>query len=118
MKKILLAVILILSGIFLSCSREEPFVAPAPPPPHHLMYRSMKYIRVVLNADWIEIYNPTTPTDLSGFKIYDRVDKLEVNRKKNFHQAPSFLQMGFLLLLLMILLIVDLDYHHPGKQCG
>jgi hypothetical protein len=71
MKKILFALALIFSGIFLSCSRDEPFVAPPPPPPD-AMINEIYSRGTVGNEDWIEIYNPdTSPKDISGYKIYD-----------------------------------------------
>ena len=73
MKRILLSTVLIFSGIFLSCSREEPFVAPPPPPEVITVKLNEVYSRgTVGNEDWIEIYNPSTDQiDLSGYKIYD-----------------------------------------------
>lgn len=73
MKRILLTAVLIFSGIFISCSREEPFVAPPPPPEVITVKINEVYSRGTIgNEDWIEIYNPSTDQiDLSGYKIYD-----------------------------------------------
>lgn len=73
MKKVLLITVLILSGLFLSCSRDEPFVAPVAPPPVVTVKINEIYSRgTVGNEDWIEIYNPSTSQiDISGYKIFD-----------------------------------------------
>ena len=73
MKKLILALMYIVPLIFISCSRDEPFVAPPPPPPVVTPTINEIYSQGdSLNADWIEIYNPSSSQmDLSGYKIYD-----------------------------------------------
>jgi len=96
MKRILLTAGLIISGIFLSCSREEPFVEPEPPLPTVLI--NEVYSRGdSINADWIEIYNPTgTPVDLSGFKVYDSGGQSGSKPKKEFPSGSIVPVNGFL----------------------
>ena len=99
MKKILLAAVLIFSGIFLSCSREEPFVAPEPPPPTILI--NEVYSRGdSLNPDWIEIYNPTgAQLDLSGYKVYDSEGQSGSKPKKEFPSGSIVPVNGFLVIV-------------------
>jgi len=99
MKKILLAAILITSGIFLSCSREEPFVAPPPPPPD-VQINEVYSRGTVGNEDWIEIYNPsTTATDISGFKIYDSGGQAGSKPKKEIPQGTIIPAGGFFVIV-------------------
>lgn len=99
MKKIFLASILIFLGIFLSCSREEPFVAPEPTPPTILI--NEVYSRGdSLNPDWIEIYNPTgTQIDLSGYKVYDSGGQSGSKPKKEFPSGSIVPVNGFLVIV-------------------
>jgi len=101
MKKILLASILILSGIFLSCSREEPFVAPPPPPEVITAKINELYSRgTVGNEDWIEIYNPAaTEMDISGYKIYDSGGQAGSKPKKEFASGTVIPAGGFFVIV-------------------
>ncbi|MCK7520233.1 MAG: lamin tail domain-containing protein [Ignavibacteriales bacterium] len=97
MKKILLAIVLIFSGIFLSCSREEPFVAPPPPPEVINAKINEVYSRGTAgNEDWIEIYNPSTDQiDLSGYKIYDSGGQSGSKPKKEIPSGTIIPAGGF-----------------------
>jgi hypothetical protein len=64
--------LVIVSIIFISCSREEPFVAPIVVAPTVIKMNEIYSRGVVTDPDWIEIYNGgTTSTDIGGYKIYD-----------------------------------------------
>ncbi len=97
MKKIFLASILVFSGIFLSCSREEPFVAPPLPPEVINAKINEIYSRgTVGNEDWIEIYNPSsTVMDISGYKIYDSGGESGSKPKKEFPAGTVIPVGGF-----------------------
>ena len=101
MKKILLSSILILSGIFLSCSREEPFVAPPPPPEVITVKINEIYSRgTVGNEDWIEIYNPSTSQiDLSGYKIYDSGGESGSKPKKEIPSGTTIPAGSFIVVI-------------------
>lgn len=97
MKKILLGSILVFSGFFLSCSREEPFVAPPPPPEVITVKLNEVYSRgTVGNEDWVEIYNPSTDQiDLSGYKIYDSGGQAGTKPKKEIPAGTVIPAGGF-----------------------
>ena len=99
MKRIFLSVLFIISGMFLSCSRDEPFVEPPPPPPD--VQINEVYSRGTLgNEDWIEIYNPsTTATDISGFKIYDSGGQAGSKPKKEIPQGTVIPAGGFFVIV-------------------
>ncbi|HEX9252008.1 MAG TPA: lamin tail domain-containing protein, partial [Ignavibacteriaceae bacterium] len=101
MKKLLLASIFIFSGIFLSCSREEPFVAPPPPPEVINAKINEIYSRgTVGNEDWIEIYNPSTSAmDISGYKIYDSGGESGSKPKKEFPAGTVIPAGGFFVIV-------------------
>lgn len=101
MKKILLSAVLIISGIFLSCSREEPFVAPPLPPEVITAKINELYSRgTVGNEDWIEIYNPaTTAMDISGYKIYDSGGQAGSKPKKEFPSGTVIPAGGFFVIV-------------------
>lgn len=95
MKRIYLSVLFIISGMFLSCSRDEPFVEPPPPPPD-VQINEIYSRGTVGNEDWIEIYNPsTTATDISGFKIYDSGGQAGSKPKKEIPQGTIIPAGGF-----------------------
>ncbi len=72
MKKKLILLLLISTVVFISCSREEPIVAPVVVVPTIIKMNEIYSRGVALDPDWIEIYNAgTTSTDISGYKIYD-----------------------------------------------
>jgi len=101
MKKLIFALFLIISIIFISCSREEPFVAPVPPPPEVNVVINEVYSRGdAANPDWIEIYNPaTTQKDLSGYKIYDSGGQAGSKPKKEFPQGTVIPAGGLLVIV-------------------
>jgi len=99
MKRIFLSVLFIISGMFLSCSRDEPFIAPEPPPPT-LLINEVYSRGDSINADWIEIYNPTgTPVNLSGFKVYDSGGQSGSKPKKEFPSGSIVPVNGFLVIV-------------------
>lgn len=58
--------------IFISCSREEPVVAPVVVAPTVIKINEIYSRGVPTDPDWVEIYNGgTTTTDIGGYKIYD-----------------------------------------------
>jgi hypothetical protein len=62
--------IVLLSLVLLSCSRDEPFIAPAPP----VVLDPIKLNEIYSNGspDWIELYNPNSQSvDITGYLIYD-----------------------------------------------
>jgi hypothetical protein len=101
MKNIYFAALLLFSGIFLSCSREEPFVAPPPPPEVINVKINEIYSRgTVGNEDWIEIYNPaTTVMDLSGYKIYDSGGQSGSKPKKEIPTGTAIPAGGFFVIV-------------------
>jgi hypothetical protein len=101
MKKILLASIIIFSGIFLSCSREEPFVAPPPPVPVVEVKINEIYSRGTAgNEDWIEIYNPASSSkDISGYKIYDSGGESGSKPKKEIPVGTVIPAGGFFVII-------------------
>lgn len=99
MKKILLTLGLILSGIFISCSREEPFVAPPPLPPD-VKLNEIYSRGTAGNEDWIEIYNPdTSPKDISGYKIYDSGGQSGSKPKKEIPAGTTIPAGGFFVIV-------------------
>ncbi len=69
--KILLTLVVV-SIIFISCSREEPIVAPIVVAPTVIKMNEIYSRGVPTDPDWIEIYNGgSTSTDIGGYKIYD-----------------------------------------------
>lgn len=101
MKKIILALIYIVPLIFISCSRDEPFVAPPPPPPVITVKINEIYSRgTVGNEDWIEIYNPSTAQiDLSGYKIYDSGGQSNSKPKKEIPAGTTIPAGGFFVIV-------------------
>ena len=87
MKNKIFALSFLITLLFISCSREEPFVAPPPPPPaapeakiNELYSRGDS-----VNVDWIEIYNPSnSQMDIGGYKIYDSGGQTGAKPKKEF----------------------------------
>lgn len=102
MKKIFLAVIYIVPLLFISCSRDEPFVAPPPPPP---VQSSIKLNEIysrgdAINPDWIEIYNNSnTQVDVSGYKIYDDGGKNGPKPKKVIPAGTVISAKGFYIIV-------------------
>ncbi len=101
MKKIFLTAILIFSGFFLSCSRDEPFVAPVPPPEVITVKINEIYSRGTIgNEDWIEIYNPSTSQiDISGYKIYDSGGNSGSKPKKEIATGTVIPAGGFFVII-------------------
>ncbi|MFZ1520251.1 MAG: lamin tail domain-containing protein [Ignavibacteriaceae bacterium] len=101
MKRILLFTLFVFSGLFLSCSREEPFVAPVPPPPEINVVINEVYSRGNdANPDWIEIFNPSlAQKDLSGYKIYDSGGQAGSKPKKEFPQGTIIPAGGILVIV-------------------
>ncbi len=101
MKKIILALIYIVPLIFISCSRDEPFVAPLPPPEVITVKINEIYSRgTVGNEDWIEIYNPAATTmDLSGYKIYDSGGESGSKPKKEIPSGTTIPAGGFFVIV-------------------
>jgi predicted extracellular nuclease len=97
MKKIFLLAVFIISGIFLSCSRDEPFVAPVTPPPVVTVKINEIYSRgTVGNEDWIEIYNPSNAAiDIGGYKIYDSGGQSGSKPKKEIPLGTSISANSF-----------------------
>jgi hypothetical protein len=61
-----------ISMIFLSCSRDEPYIAPIVVEPTIIKMNEIYSRGVTTDPDWIEIYNGSNiPVDISGYKIYD-----------------------------------------------
>lgn len=103
MKKIIFAIFIITSCIFLSCSRDEPFVAPPPPPPAapDIKINEIYSRGTVGNEDWVEIYNPdNTSKDISGYKIYDNGGQSGTKPKKEF-PAGTIIPAGGLLVIIV-----------------
>ncbi len=85
MKTFLKSIIpIVLAGIFISCSRNEP--APSGPPVVEIVPVKVNevYTRGILSSpDWIEIYNPNSSSvDISGYKVYNLVGKNGTKPKK------------------------------------
>lgn len=97
MKKLFLILVFIISGLFLSCSRDEPFVAPTPPPAVVTVKINEIYSRgTVGNEDWVEIYNPSTSAmDISGYKIYDIGGQNGTKPKKAIPNGTTIPAGGF-----------------------
>lgn len=102
MKKLILALMYIAPLFFISCSRDEPFVAPPPPPPP---VPDVKINEVYsrgdsVNADWIEIYNPAnSQVDISGFKIYDNGGQGGSKPKKVIPSGTVISANGFIIIV-------------------
>jgi len=102
MKKIFLAVFIFVSAMFLSCSRDEPFVAPPPPPPPapDVKINEIYSRGTVGNEDWVEIYNPdNTSKDISGYKIYDNGGQAGTKPKKEFPAGTIIPAGGFFVIV-------------------
>jgi hypothetical protein len=71
--KLFLALFLVGVAMLVSCSREEPVLAPVFVPVVLDIKMNEIYSRGVAgNLDWIELYNPSNvAVNISGYKIYD-----------------------------------------------
>jgi hypothetical protein len=71
--KLFLALLLVGVAMLVSCSREEPVLAPVFVPVVLDIKMNEIYSRGVAgNLDWIELYNPSNvAVNISGYKIYD-----------------------------------------------
>lgn len=101
MKRIFLLSLFIFSGLFLSCSREEPFVAPPPPPEVVTVKINEIYSRgTVGNEDWVEIFNPSTSAmDISGYKIFDSGGESGSKPKKEFPSGTVIPAGGYFVIV-------------------
>jgi hypothetical protein len=101
MKRIVLALLYIIPLLFISCSRDEPFVAPPPPPEVITVKINEIYSRgTVGNEDWIEIYNPSTSQiDLSGYKIYDSGGESGSKPKREIPAGTTLPAGGFFVIV-------------------
>jgi hypothetical protein len=101
MKKIFLIALLLTAAILLSCSRDEPFVAPPVPPAEVTVKLNEIYSRGTTgNEDWIEIFNPSTSAiDLSGYKIYDNGGQSGSKPKKEFPAGTTIPAGGFFVIV-------------------
>jgi len=101
MKKLFLLMFLVVSSLFLSCSREEPFVAPPPPPEVITVKINEVYSRgTVGNEDWVEIYNPSNAQiDLSGYKIFDSGGQGGTKPKKEIPAGTIIPAGGFFVIV-------------------
>lgn len=97
MKKIFLIALLLTAALLLSCSRDEPFIAPPIPPAEVTVKLNEIYSRGTSgNEDWIEIYNPSTAAiDISGYKIYDNGGQSGSKPKKEFPSGTTITAGGF-----------------------
>jgi predicted extracellular nuclease len=103
MKKTILILIplLIMSGLFLSCSREEPALTGPPPPTILPVKVNELYTRGILaNPDWIEIFNPNSSAiDLSGYKLYNLAGKNGTVSKLSLPSGTSINASGYIVVV-------------------
>lgn len=102
MKIKIYALLFISSLLFLSCSRDEPFVAPTPQPPASSSIKINEiYSRGdAVNPDWVEIYNTSSSqVDISGYKIYDNGGESGSKPKKEFPAGTVIAGNGFFVIV-------------------
>lgn len=101
MKKIFLLALVVVSGFLISCSREEPFIAPTLPPEVITVKLNEVYSRgTVGNEDWVEIYNPSTAQiDISGYKIFDSGGQGGTKAKKEIPAGTTIPAGGFFVIV-------------------
>lgn len=100
--KILTLLLYVFPLMFISCSRDEPFVAPPPPPPvqSNVKINEIYSRGTTANPDWIEIYNTSnTQIDLSGYKIYDIGGQGGTKPKKEFPAGSTLPPNGFFVIV-------------------
>lgn len=98
MKLKVLASIIFIPLLFVSCSRDEPNpIIPAPPPTINPVVMNEIYSRGTADdPDWIEIYNPnSSAVDMSGYKIYDNGGQSGSKPKKEFPTGTVIPANGF-----------------------
>lgn len=95
--RILTLLLHVIPLLFISCSRDEPFVASPPPVVQSNVKINEIYSRgTEANPDWIEIYNTSnTQVDLSGYKIYDSGGQGGTKPKKQFPAGSTLPANGF-----------------------
>lgn len=93
----LLALLLVGLSLVISCSRDEPPVAPPPVVVVGDLMLNEVYSRGTPgNLDWVEIYNPNTvAVTLTGYKIYDTGGQGGTKPKKIFPSGSSIAAKGF-----------------------
>lgn len=101
MKKILLSIIIVIVGFFISCSRDEPETIVTPPPPSQASPKINEiYSRGdTTNPDWIEIYNPNnSDINIGGYKIFDNGGQSGSKPKKEIPGGTVVPAKGFLVI--------------------
>lgn len=94
--------IYLISLIFISCSRDEPFVASPPPPPvqSNIKLNEIYSRGDASNPDWIEIYNSSnSQIDISGYKIYDDGGQTGAKPKKELPSGSFIDANGFFVIV-------------------
>ena len=104
----MLFVTALLSLLMLSCSREEPVLAPVVVEPTVIKINEI-YSRGVVDApDWIEIYNASSfPVDISAYKIYDTGGQGGTKPKMTFPANTIIPAKGYYVIVTDILLTVN-----------
>jgi len=117
MKKLILALMYIGPILFISCSRDEPFVAPPAPPPAVTPTINEIYSQGdSLNADWIEIYNSSSSQiDLSGYKIYNIAGQNGSQPKKVLASGTLLPAKGFLVIVVNDTTATGFDLSESGE---
>ncbi len=118
MKRIYFLALFIIAAMFISCSREEPFVAPPPPPEVVTVKINEIYSRgTVGNEDWVEIYNPSTSAmDISGYKIFDSGGESGAKPKKEFPSGTVIPAGGFFVIVVDDTLATGFGLSSSGEK--
>jgi hypothetical protein len=87
---------LAVSLLFVSCSREEPVLAPIVVEPTVIKINEIYSRGTTTDPDWIEIYNASSfPVNITGYKIYDVGGQSGTKAKKEFPAGTIIPAKGY-----------------------
>ena len=96
MKTKIIFVFLVFSALLVSCSREEPIVAPIVVEPTVIKINEIYSRGVTTDPDWIEIYNASSfAVNISGYKIYDVGGQSGTKAKKEIPSGTTIPAKGY-----------------------
>jgi len=112
------AALLIALCFFVSCSREQPALAPAPVVvPGKAVINEIYSRGVPTDPDWVELYNPTTTVlDISGYAIYDAGGQSGVKPKKTIPAGTTLPGGGYYVIVTDGSEAADFGLSSAGEQ--